>query len=142
MFGVFRSANATLSDGQQSFPALDSTGAMRVNDGGTAANTVSPSTALTGQRITFNATADQTIVAATAAQTTKAHRLRLSIAGATNISIKDGATVLEVFQFAGAGALILDFSERPYYVTTANTAFVIASSALVAVEGRIDFVKS
>lgn len=101
-------------------------------------------TDLTTLRITnAAASGNTTLVTATASQTTRVHRMRLSVAGATIVQILDGATVLEVFNFAGNGGnVVLDLSDRPYYTTTANTALVLNSSAAVQVDGRLEYIKS
>lgn len=99
---------------------------------------------LTGARINnAAASGDTAIVTATASQTTRVHRFKLSVAGATIVQIKDGATVLEVFNFAGnGGSAILDFSSEPWYVTSTNSALNINSSAAVQVDGRVEYIKS
>jgi hypothetical protein len=135
---IYRAATPTLGDGDQIQPRVDSMGRLI-----TATASPLSTSDLTAARISFSATGDQTIVSATASQTTRVYRLRLTVAGATNISIKDGAaSTLEIIQFAAAGMLVLDFNTRPYWVTTANTAFILNSSAAVAVEGRIEYIKS
>jgi hypothetical protein len=89
------------------------------------------------------ASGDATVVAAVAGQTTRVHALRLSVAAATIVQVKRGATILEVFNFAGnGGAVVLDLSEDPHYITAANEAFVINSSAAVQVDGRAYYVTS
>lgn len=98
---------------------------------------------LTGLRINTAAAGDTVLVAAVAGQITRVHSLRVSVAGAVIVQVKDGATVLEVFNFAGVGgAVILDFRSRPWYRTTANTALNINLSAAVQVDGRVEYVTS
>lgn len=135
---LYKATAPTLGDGDQTQLRCDSAGRLLTG-------TASPLSTndLTAARISFSATGDQTIVTATAAQTTRVYRLRLSVAGATNISMKDGAgTTLEIIQFAAAGMIVLDFNTRPYWTTSVNTAFILNSSAAVAVEGRIEYIKS
>lgn len=138
-FGIFRSTSPTLRDGEQAQPALDAAGRLI-----TATAPPLSTSDLTGARISFNSTAEQTIVAATAAQTTRVYRFRISTAGAANITIRDGVagTILEVLQFPAAGFLILDFNTRPYWATSVNAAFTLQSSTAVQVEGRVEYVKS
>jgi hypothetical protein len=96
---------------------------------------------LTALRINVSASGDTSLVAAVAAQTTRVHALRLSVAGAVIVQIKDGATVLEVFNFGAAGgSIVIPFRSRPHYKTTANTALNINLSAAVQVDGRIEYV--
>lgn len=99
---------------------------------------------LTGARINnAAASGDTALVTATASQTTRVHRLKLSVAGATVVQIKDGSTVLEVFNFSGnGGSVILNFASEPWYVTSTNSALNINSSAAVQVDGRVEYVKS
>lgn len=85
---------------------------------------------------------DSTASTATASQTTRVHRMRLNVAGATNITVKSGSTILEVLKFAAAGFLVYDFATRPWYVTAANQALVLSNSAAVQVDGVVEFVKS
>lgn len=98
---------------------------------------------LTALRINTAASGVTELVSATTAQTTRVHALRLSVAGAVIVQIRDGTTVLEVFNFAGnGGGIVLDFRDRPYYKTTAATALNINLSGAVQVDGRIEYVKS
>ena len=96
---------------------------------------------LTFARINKATSGDSTLVAATASVKTRVYRMKLSVAAATVIQIKDGAgTVLEVFNFAGnGGGIVLDFSNRPWYTGTVNTAFIINSSNAVQVDGSIEY---
>lgn len=97
---------------------------------------------LTYARINRATSGDGTaIVAATASMKTRVYRMKLSVAGAVIVTIKDGAgTTLEVFNFAGnGGGVVLDFSERPWYTGTANTAFYINLSAAVQVDGSLEY---
>ncbi|MES2783406.1 MAG: hypothetical protein V4657_11460 [Pseudomonadota bacterium] len=141
--GIYRTTNPTLTDGQWTDLAIDESGALRTSAAPSAAGSLSNAATLTGLRINTAATGDITLVSATASQTTKVYRFRLTAAAATNVSIKDGAgTVLEIIQFPAAGAIVLDLSTRPYWTTTVNTAFIINQSAAVAIEGRMDYIKS
>ncbi len=141
---IYVAATPTLADGQQTPLYLDATGALRTNAAPSASGSLAPATALTSVRIsTAVAATDVTLVTATAAQTTKVHRFRLTCSAATNVSIKDGAaTVLELIHLPAAGQYILDLSDRPYWTTTANTAFIINQTAATALEGRVDYIKS
>ncbi len=99
---------------------------------------------LTRVRVNTAVAGDNTIVAAVSGQTTRVHRMKLSVAGPVIVQVKDGAgTILEVFNFAGnGGGLVLDFASRPWYITTANTAFILNLSAAVQVDGRVEYVTS
>lgn len=108
----------------------------------TGTSTPSTTSGMTSVIVNTAAIGDTTISTATASQTTRVHRLRLNVAGATTITIKNGAATLEVLKFPAAGFLILDYAARPYYVTTANTALVMSNSAAVQVDGIFEFIKS
>lgn len=96
---------------------------------------------LTGLRINTAASGDTTLVEAVVGQTTRVHRLKISVAQPVVVQIKNGSTVLDVFHFVGNGrSAILDFSSRPWYVTTANTALVINLSGSVQVDGRVEYI--
>jgi len=92
-------------------------------------------------RITNAAAAgDLTVIAASAGKKTRVYSLRVNVAGACIVQVKDGAgTVLEVFNFAGAGGgVFLDLRELPYYTTTAGNALIINASAAVQVDGVVE----
>lgn len=115
--------------GTASKPLITSTGAPQTTSGMTA---VVIDTAAIG---------DTTVATATAAQTTRVHRMRLNVAGATTITIKSGTTTLEKLKFPGAGFLTYDFATRPWYITVANQALVLSNSAAVQVDGVVEFIK-
>lgn len=99
--------------------------------------TTSPYTAL---NTSFSSSGDNTVVSATAAQTTRVFALALTFASPVDVTIKDGATVLGVFQ--GALTLVLDpLGGNPRYVTSANSAFIINLSAAVAAKGTVWYTK-
>lgn len=82
------------------------------------------------------------IVAAVASQTTRVHRMRLNVAAAQSITVKDGSTTLEVINFTAAGFLTYDFSSRPWYKTTANTALNFTTTTTGQVNGVVEYVTS
>lgn len=89
------------------------------------------------------ASGDTSLVAAVASQTTRVYSMRLSVAGATVITIKRGSTTLEKFNMAGAGgAVVLDLRDRPYYKTATNEALVLNSSTAVQIDGVLEYVTS
>lgn len=94
-------------------------------------------------RINVAAAGDTALVAAVAGQATRVYGLRLNVAGAVIVQIKRGATILEVFNFAGAGGgAYLDLRELPYYTTAANEALNINLSAAVQVDGQLEYFTS
>lgn len=115
---------------------LDGTQALDVNMVASAA-----AVSTTSQRISTNTAGDNVLLSAVVAKSHRIHSLRLSVAGAVIVQVKDGTTVLEVFNFAGnGGGLTLDFREKPYYVCATNSAFTINLSAAVQVEGRFEYI--
>lgn len=70
-----------------------------------------------------------------AAVTTRVHRMRVTAAGAATVTFLDGSggAVLFTLEFPAAGAYVLDFSERPYFKSSANKAIVLSSSTAVKV---------
>lgn len=89
--------------------------------------------------ITFNASGDNTIVAATAGKATQVLALLITAAGATTITAKQGSTALTgAMSLATAGhqdQLFLPFTGVPYFTTAANAAFILNSSNAVQVSG-------
>jgi len=98
---------------------------------------------MTEVRINQSASGDTTVIAAVAAQTTKIYAISLSVAAPTVIQIKNGAgSVLQEWPLAQNGGFVLTFMSRPWYTTSANTAFIINSSAAISVQGRAYYVTS
>lgn len=91
-------------------------------------------------RVNKAAAATTDLVAAVAGKSVRAYGLRLSVAGAVVVTILDGATVLEVFNFGAAGgAANLELRSLPYYVTTAGAALRITLSGAVQVDGVLEY---
>lgn len=90
------------------------------------------------------ASGDTTLVSATASQTTRCYRLRLTAAGTVTAKITDGAagTVLERFEMIAGQSVLLPLSDRPYHKGTANTAMILNLSAAIQVSGVYEYVKS
>lgn len=80
------------------------------------------------------------LVTAVPLQKTRAYGLRLSVGGACIVELRRGSTVLERFNFAGAGGgIVLDLREEPYYTTAVNEALNLNSSAAVQVDGQLEY---
>lgn len=91
--------------------------------------------------VNASASGSTELLAAVGGQKHSVQGLRLSVAGAVIVSILDGATLLERFNFAGAGGgIVLDLRGKPYYTGSANTALNISLSAAVQVDGRLEYV--
>lgn len=88
--------------------------------------------------------AEESLVTATASQTTRVHRIIATAAGACNIEFRDGSagSVLRKLVFPAAGAYVLEFDPRPYITTSTNTALYWYRSAAVACSVEVDYVKS
>jgi hypothetical protein len=100
--------------------------------------------ALTSAAISFSSSGDNTIVSAgVGAVTTRVHRLFIVVAGATSITIKNGAgaSLTGAMSLSAGGSIVLDFNQEPWFKTSAATAFIINSSAAVQVSGMVDYVK-
>jgi len=117
----------------------DGTHAEVVSDAGSITPPTAPTTSsYTTLNTSFASSGDNTVVSATAGQTTRVFALALTFASPVDVTIKDGAaTTLGVFQ--GIISLVLDplLPGVPRYITTANTAFIINLSAAIACKGTI-----
>jgi len=93
--------------------------------------------------VTRSTSGETSAVSATASQTTRVHRATIMVAGAVTVSLLDGpgGTVLRKWAFPAAGGIVLDFDPRPYAITTANTALYVSTSAAVAVDVTLDYIK-
>ena len=82
-------------------------------------------------------------IAGVLGQTAKVYRLFLVAAGATNLTIKDGATALTgAIALPANGSITLDFDGEPWFTGSPNTNFIINSSAAVQISGRIYFIQN
>ena len=88
--------------------------------------------------------AEDSLVSATASQTTRVYALTVTSAGAGYIELRDGSagTVLMRIDFPAAGAYVFDVNSRPWAKTTANTALFWYRSAAVAMTIQAYYVKS
>jgi len=125
-------------------------GADGVNDGDVStANALPielslPSAARTTQAsLSFAASGDNTIVTATASQTTRVHRIWFVSAAPVDVIFKSAATALTgTLSMSGRSTLMLDMSTEPWFVTGTNEALIINLSAAVQCSGRIYYTKS
>jgi hypothetical protein len=109
-----------------------------------AASAPMPSKNLSTAPITFSSSGDNTIVAAVGGQTTRVHRMYIVVGGTTSITIKNGAasSLTGAMPLGQNGTLVFDFSSEPWWITSANTAFIINSSAAVQVSGAVEYITS
>jgi hypothetical protein len=103
-----------------------------------------PATArLTTAPVSASSSGDNTLVSATAAQTTRVFRLYLVAAAAVSIILKRGSTALTgVIPLHAGGSINLEFDGEPHFVTGTNEAFVLNLSAAIAVTGWVGYEKS
>jgi hypothetical protein len=134
----YTTANPTFADANTGALTCDSSGNLRVTTGSAALG----ATDLTEARINVSASGDTALVSATASQVTRVYRMMFMCSGVADVQIKDGSTVLQQFRCAADGqGVVLDFSARPWFTTTANTALNINLSASIGVQGRIYYIK-
>lgn len=99
---------------------------------------------LTSVVISQNGAGTQVLSSATAGQTTRLHRLVLTVAAATaTIEIRRGATGLTgVMTLAVGVPLVLEYSEEPWFVTAANEALNLVVGGAGQVSGVCSLIKS
>jgi hypothetical protein len=88
--------------------------------------------------------AEESLVAATASQTTRVYSAKVSAAGACFVRLLNGSAGTELcrWTFPAAGAYDEAFDPRPIAVTGANTALYWERSAAVACTIEIRYIKS
>lgn len=88
------------------------------------------------------------IVALTASQTVRIHRIRLyAKTTAVDVSIYDGVpgsggTELESIPLAAGGGIILDFDSRPYWESTSGATLYLKASGACDLRGQVAYKKS
>jgi hypothetical protein len=89
----------------------------------------------------FSGSGDNTVIAAVASQIIRVYRLLLVITTGTAVSFKDGASSVLAgpMPIGSNGAIVLDFSGDPWFVTTAGNAFIINEGTGSASGGAIWF---
>lgn len=98
---------------------------------------------LNSAAVSFAAGGDNTVIAAITDTRIMVHRLFIVVAGATNITIKNGSTSLTgAMPFAANGALVLDISGEPWFAVSKGSAFVVNLSAGVQVSGTVYYATS
>jgi hypothetical protein len=89
--------------------------------------------------ISFTTTGDNVVIPAIAGATIMVYGILFTVAGATNITFKDGSTALSgamVFAVAGQG-LTLYINEEPYFVCQPGDTFVMNQSGAVQTSGTV-----
>jgi hypothetical protein len=91
--------------------------------------------------ISFSSSGDNIVIAAVSGKLITVVQLYLVVAGATNITFKDGATALSgAMPMSTNGSIVLDVNQNlSWFITSGN--FVINSSAAVQVSGEVYYVQ-
>lgn len=96
--------------------------------------------------INASASGDNIIVAGVAGKQVKVFRLKLIVAAAVVVLVKDGATVIDgPLSFSANEGMILDWSgydAPPWYTTSLGNALIMNLSTGVQVGGNLDYVQS
>lgn len=88
--------------------------------------------------VSFSASGDNDVIAALTGQSIKVHRLFLVVSATTNLTPKDGATAFTgAISMTANGSWVLDYTELPWFTTTAGNAFRINQSDGAQVSGRV-----
>mgnify|MGYP001576238174 CR=1 FL=1 len=103
-----------------------------------------PSTGfLTNASLSFATSGNNTLVAATASQTTRVFRIVLVFEGAVGIKFISGSTdQTGVMKMKDGGSIVLDFDGEPWFVTGSNEAFIANLDAAINVRGFIQYEKT
>jgi hypothetical protein len=120
---------------------------LKVNSTGTlpvVAESLTATTDLSRATLNISTATTTAVVGAVSGQTTRVHRIVMNIAAAQTIHIKDGSTTLtgNAMTFAAAQTVIMDFSSRPWFTTSANSAFNFVTTTTGAVTGFVEYVTS
>ena len=96
-------------------------------------------TLLLRSSISFATTGDNVIVAAVAGQIIQVYRIFLITTTAITLTFKDGAgtTLTGGLPLAANGAITLDHSGDPWFVTTAGNAFILNQSGTSQISGAV-----
>lgn len=128
--------------------ALDILTALETVPGYLPPEPVVPSTDTTLTPGTINLSAaigDQTLVTATASQSTRVHRLFATFTGGASeslVTVKSGATAIGYFRVPTAGLVVdLEFSSYWHYKTANNEAFILSPSVALNIAGSFQYVK-
>ena len=91
--------------------------------------------------ISFATTGDNIIIAAVAGQIIQVYRIFFITTTAITLTFKDGASnaLTGALPLAANGAITLDHSGDPWFVTTAGNAFILNQSGTSQVSGAVWF---
>lgn len=86
------------------------------------------------------ATATSVLVVGVAGQVIKLYRLDITVAAATNLTIKDGTTSIRgPYYMLANGSIVLDFSGRPWVTTTIGNDLILSSSTSASIGGGASY---
>lgn len=85
--------------------------------------------------ISTSSSGDTTVIAAQTGRAIKVHRVVLSLATETTVQFKDGSTAMS--GPITCLEMVLDYSDDPYFRTTAGNALVLSLGAAVQCGGTI-----
>ena len=100
---------------------------------------------LTSVAINAASSGDNSLVTATASQTTRVYKFFMVNAGATDVNVKFRSATTDFHPASPlkpGGSFTLDFDGEPWFVTAANEALNLNLSAAVQVSGRAYYTKS
>jgi hypothetical protein len=89
--------------------------------------------------INFAASGDNTVIAAVVGAPILVFGIFFTVAGATNITFKDGTTSLSgaVVFTANGSAMTLQINDEPYFYCQPGDAFIMNNSSAVQVSGTV-----
>ena len=100
-----------------------------------SARTASTRTAV----INFSSSGDNTVISAVSANPIKIYGIVFTVAGATNITFKDGTTALSgaIVLTGNGSSMTLPVNDEPYFTVSIGNAFVVNNSNAVQASGVV-----
>jgi hypothetical protein len=94
--------------------------------------------------INFTASGDNLIIPGTVGLIIRVYRYFLIVRAATDLTMKDGAAILETgpLPLTANEAMVFTFDTKPWFTLSLGNAFIINSSVGTQVSGRIYFTQS
>lgn len=90
--------------------------------------------------LSFSSSGDNTAIAAATGKTIKVWKIAFTVAGAVNVTFKDGASTSLSGAYvltANGSNFVLDYDGSPWFVTQPGNAFIINLSGAVALTGQV-----
>ncbi len=97
--------------------------------------------ALYPQSIDFATAGDNVLVSGIVGQRIYCYRILIVVGGDTNLTFKDGVgtNLTGAIPMLANGAIALDISNIPWFQTSNGKDFILGSSAMVQVSGKLDY---